>query len=137
MVKIIDYFLGGAKKKSSEIWTNVKRVSRKKLKNTIVSLNESLPLIEEAGFVLVRLDVDIAIVPRMFTRFRQVKEIDEKDRKSILKKTKKQKLLNIILHGLFQSVSIKKEVNIANMNLQEIELEIGLTPSAKLIFRNN
>ena len=39
-----------AKKKGSEIWTNIKSFSRKKLKNTIDSLNDSLPVIEEAGF---------------------------------------------------------------------------------------
>jgi len=136
MIKGIDDILGDAKKKGSEIWTNIKRFSRKKLKNTIDSLNDSLPVIEEAGFVLVRFDVDIAIVPRLFARFRQVKEIGEQERKAILDRTKKQKFLNIILHGLFHGVDIKKEVNIDNMDLKEIELEIGLTPSAKLIFRH-
>ena len=135
MAKIFDDILGDAKKKGSKIWGNLKSASRNKLKNTVESLNESLPIIEEAGFVLVRMDVDIALLPRVFARFKQVTELEENEKKALLERTKGQKFLHIILHGLFQGISVRREVQINGMDMQEIELEIGLTPSAKLIFR--
>jgi hypothetical protein len=39
------------------------------------------------------------------------------------------------LIGLFKAVSIKEDLKIDTMDLKEIELEIGLTPSVKLILR--
>ena len=135
MANVLDDLLGDAKKKSSEIWNNIKSTSKEKLKKGIQNLNDALPEIEEAGFVLIRLDVDIALLPRLFARFKQVRLISDEERETILTKTKKNKFLNFILLGLFKAVGIKNEVEIDNMDLKEIELEIGLTPSVKLIFR--
>lgn len=135
MANGLDDLLGDAKKKGSEIWTNIKSAGKDKLKTGIQNLNDALPEIEEAGFILVRLDVDIALLPRLFARFTQVKLISKEERESILKKTKKNKFLNFILMGLFKANDLKNDINIDNIDLKEIELEIGLTPSAKLIFR--
>ena len=135
MAKGLDDLLGDAKKKGSEIWSNIKSTGKEKLKKGIQNLNDALPEIEEAGFVLIRLDVDIALLPRLFARFKQVRLISDEERETILTKTKKNKFLNIILLGLFKAVGIKNEVKIDNIDLKEIELEIGLTPSVKLIFR--
>lgn len=85
----IDDLLGDAKKKGSEIWTNIKSAGKEKLKDGIQNLNDALPEIEAAGFILVRLDVDIALLPRLFARFKQIHEITSEERESILKKTKK------------------------------------------------
>ena len=135
MANALDDLMDDAKKKGSELWSSVKSSSKEKLKKGIQNLNDAQPDIEEAGFVLVRLDVDIALLPRLFARFKQVHSISEEERKAILGKTKKNKFLNFILIGLFKAVDIKGEVKIDSMDLEEIELEIGLTPSAKLIFR--
>ncbi|NOU61387.1 hypothetical protein [Marinifilum caeruleilacunae] len=135
MANALDDLLGDAKKKGSEIWSSIKSTGKDKLKNAIENLNKAQPDIEEAGFVLVRLDVDIALLPRLFARFKQVRQISNEEKETILAKTKKNKFLNFILIGLFKAVEIRKEVSIDNMDLQEIELEIGLTPSAKIIFR--
>ncbi|MPQ48897.1 hypothetical protein GCQ56_18010 [Marinifilum sp. N1E240] len=135
MANALDDLMDDAKKKGSELWSSVKSSSKEKLKKGIQNLNDAQPDIEEAGFVLIRLDVDIALLPRLFARFKQVHTISEEERKAILDKTKKNKFLNFILIGLFKAVDIKGEVKIDSMDLEEIELEIGLTPSAKLIFR--
>ena len=135
MANGMDDILGDAKKKGSEIWSSIKSAGKEKLKKSIQNLNDALPEIEEAGFILIRLDVDIALLPRLFTRFKQVRVISDEEREAILNKTKKNKYLNFILIGLFKAVGIKNEVKIDNMDLKEIELEIGLTPSVKLIFR--
>ncbi len=135
MANGLDDLLGDAKKKGSEIWSNIKSTGKEKLKKGIQNLNDALPEIEEAGFVLIRLDVDIALLPRLFARFKQVRLISDEERETILTKTKKNKFLNFILLGLFKAVGIKNEVKIDNIDLKEIELEIGLTPSVKLIFR--
>jgi len=135
MANGLDDLLGDAKKKGSEIWSNIKSTGKEKLKKGIQNLNDALPDIEEAGFVLIRLDVDIALLPRLFARFKQVRLISDEERETILTKTKKNKFLNFILLGLFKAIGIKNEVKIDNIDLKEIELEIGLTPSVKLIFR--
>jgi len=135
MATILDDLLGDAKKKSSEIWNNVKSSGKEKLRNTIQDLNDALPPIEEAGFILVRLDADIALLPRLFARFEQVREISDEERKNILTSTKNNRFLNFILQGLFKAVEVRNEVHLDNIDLREIELEIGLTPSVKLIFR--
>ena len=135
MANALDDLLGDAKKKGSEIWSNIKSSGKDKLKKGIQHLNDGLPEIEEAGFVLTRLDVDIALLPRLFARFKQVRMINDEEQESIIAKTKKNKFLNFILIGLFKAVDVKNDVDIDNMDLKEIELEIGLTPSVKLIFR--
>ena len=135
MTNGLDDLLGDAKKKGAEIWSNIKSTGREKLKSGIQNLNDSLPEIEKAGFVLIRLDVDIALLPRLFARFHQVNEISDEERETILATTKKNKFLHFILLGLFKAVEVRNEVQIDTIDLKEIELEIGLTPSAKLIFR--
>lgn len=131
----LDDLLDDAKKKGSEIWSNIKSSGKDKLKKIVQNLNDALPEIEAAGFELVRLDVDIALLPRIFARFKQIRVISDTAQETMLTKTKKNKFLNFILLGLFKAASIKNEININQMDLKEIELEIGLTPSAKLIFR--
>ncbi len=135
MPNSLEDLLEDAKRKGSEIWTNIKSAGKDQLTKAIKNLNDALPEIEAAGFELVRLDLDIALLPRMFARFDQIREISDDEKEAILQKTKKNKFLNFILIGLFKAVEIRKEVQIDNLNLKEIELEIGLTPSAKLIFR--
>ena len=135
MAKGLEDLLDDAKKKGSELWSSVKSTSKDKLKDGIQKLNKALPEIEKAGFELTRLDVDIALLPRLFTRFHQVHIITTEERENILTKTKEDKFLNFILIGLFKAIDIRNEVDIDNMDLKEIELEIGLTPSVKLIFR--
>ncbi len=131
----LDNLYDEAKKKSVALWDSLKNSGKEKFKETLQNLNEALPDVEAAGFELVRLDVDIALIPRMFARFRQVREISTEAKKEILEQTKKRKLLNLILMGLFKAVEIRSSVKIDHMDLKEIELEIGLTPSVKLIFR--
>ena len=135
MAKGLDDLLDDAKKKGSEIWSTIKSTGKEKLNSSIENLNDAIPEIEEAGFILVRLDVDISLLPRLFARFKQVRLVDKEEREAILAKTKKNKFLNLILLGLFKAADIKNEIKIDQMDLKEIELEIGLTPSAKLIFR--
>lgn len=136
MAQKLDDLLDDAKKKGSELWSSIKSSGKEKIKKGVQNLNDALPEIEEAGFKLVRLDIDIALLPRLFARFKQVHVISESAQEIMLQKTKKNKFLNFILLGLFKAASIKNEINIDQMDLKEIELEIGLTPSAKLIFRN-
>lgn len=135
MAKGIEDLFNDAKKKGSEVWANIKSAGKDKLKDTFRKLNEALPEIEEAGFVLIRLDLDIALLPRLFARFKQVHVISDKEREAILIKTKKHKFVNVILLGMFKAAEIKTQFHIDKMDLKEIELEIGLTPSVKLIFR--
>jgi hypothetical protein len=135
MTQTLDDLLDDAKKKGAELWGSIKSSGKDKLKKIVQNLNDALPEIEAAGFELVRLDVDIALLPRIFTRFKQVRIISESAQESILAKTKKNKFLNFILLGLFNAARVKNEIKIDQMDLKEIELEIGLTPSAKLIFR--
>ena len=137
MAKGLEDILGDAKKKGNELWSAVKSTGKDKLKEAIAKLNKALPDIEEAGFELTRLDVDIALLPRLFTRFDQVRVITPEAKEAILAKTKNDKFLNFILIGLFKAVDIRNEVDIDKMDLKEIELEIGLTPSVKLIFRKD
>ena len=137
MAKGLEDILGDAKKKGSELWSSLKNTSKDKLKEGIEKLNKALPDIEEAGFELTRLDVDIALLPRLFTRFHQVRVISPEEREAILAKTKDDKFLNFMLIGLFKAIDIRNEVEIDNLGLKEIELEIGLTPSVKLIFRRD
>ena len=65
----------------------------------------------------------------------RVQSISDTEREAILSKTKKNKFLNFILLGLFKAIDIRNDVQIDNIDLTEIELEIGLSPSVKLIFR--
>lgn len=133
----LDDLFGDAKQKGNQIWGNIKSAGRNKLKDTVKSLNDALPEIEEAGFTLVRLDVDIALLPRLFARFQQTHILQEDGRKAILEKTKDRRFLNLMLVGLFKAAEVRSTMDIDGLDLSEIELEIGLTPSAKLIFRNN
>lgn len=135
MANKLDDLFGDAKQKGNKLWGNVKNAGKNKLDDTVNNLNEVLPDLKEAGFTLVRLDVHIALLPRLFARFRQVHILDEENRKVIMEKSKDQRFLNLMLAGLFKAAEVRSSLNIDGLDLSEIELEIGLTPSAKLIFR--
>ncbi len=135
MANKLDNLLDDAKQKGSELWGNVKSAGKNKLDDTVNNLNKVLPDLKEAGFTLIRLDVHIALLPRLFARFRQIHLLDDEKRKAITEKSKDRKFLHFMLAGLFKAAEVRSSLNIDGLDLSEIELEIGLTPSAKLIFR--
>lgn len=129
-------YAGKAKEKGKKVVDNVKDGAASKLEKTIADLNESLPIIEEAGYIMNKLDVDISLLPRLFAHFYQVKTVSEEKQTELLERVEGRKLITMLLKALFKASTLREKIKIKDMEYQEVAVEIGLTPSAKLVFRN-
>ena len=121
-------------KDSLSVLKDLKDASTDKLtsiSNDILGLG---PLIEETGFIMSDVSVDITIPPGITISFQKGNEIDPAMIDKILEENNDKEMLKLIVRALQKADTMQKSMNLANYVFKGMSLKIGLPPDVSLKF---
>ncbi len=123
-----------AKEKIADGMEVLKERSIEKLQEQINDLSEAMPLVEEAGWRVIKLDVSLAPAPKLVPHFQQQEPLDQDKVDRVIAEHPDKKLLKPLLMALSKSSQIREAVNFKDLEFQAVAIEAGIPPGIKLIF---
>ncbi len=111
----------------------VKSLLQKKIESTTEEFNESLVLIEEAGFELMSVSIDVGAIPKLIPCFNLVREITQVEKEAVIQKANSNRMTRTLLDSLFKTQFLSK-VKIGNLRFHQIEVHIGAIPKVQVSF---
>ncbi|PCJ48811.1 MAG: hypothetical protein COA74_07425 [Gammaproteobacteria bacterium] len=112
------------------------RVISDKVKTVIDDFIESAPLIEEAGFRIRDLEVELSIIPKLIPHFEKIDDITDSRRSEIINQVKDKRLIRLLLQALFKADNFQKSINMGSLEFAGIEIEITAIPAIRLRYEN-
>jgi len=97
-------------------------------------LHEAIPTIEEAGYALSAMDIDIGVPPKLVAHFILTEEIDESRRQALLERTRSSRALHVLLSSLFRASDLQRAVRVGALTFRGIEVHISAMPKVRLVF---
>ncbi len=107
-----------------------------KVKTIINDFINAAPLIEEAGFRIRDLEVELSIIPKLIPHFEKLNDTDEATRISIIEQVKDKRIIRLLLKALFKADNFQQSLNMGNMEFTAIEIEITAIPAIRLLYKN-
>jgi len=90
------------------------------------------PLIEQAGYKITNLDIELGLLPKLIPHFRKIGDIDETQKQQILSQVGDKKLMKLLISALFKADSFQNSLNMKNYDFKGIEVEIAPLPAVRL-----
>ena len=90
------------------------------------------PLIEQAGYKITNLDIELGLLPKLIPHFRKIGDIDEAQKQQILSQVGDKKLMKLLISALFKADSFQNSLNMKNYDFKGIEVEIAPLPAVRL-----
>jgi hypothetical protein len=112
---------------------NLKNAGMDKVKGTLKDFEESLPIINKAGFQLAELNVGVGIPPSIIACF-TIKEVSSEILQEAQAEIESKKIGKLVLDSLIGATKMKEKLELKNMAMKGIEVEIGLLPKVTLVY---
>ena len=112
---------------------NLKNAGMDKVKGTLKDFEESLPIINKAGFQLAELNVGVGIPPSIIACF-TIKEVSFETLQEAQAEIESKKIGKLVLDSLIGATKMKEKLELKNMVMKGIEVEIGLLPKVTLVY---
>lgn len=113
----------------------VKDASFNKWSETVQDLNEALPIVRQAGFSLVGVDVGIGVPPSLKAGFTVAEEVSSETVEQLLKENEERTFTVMLVKALVGAWQLQQRVNIAGLKPRGLTVDIGLIPVVTLEFR--
>ena len=107
-----------------------------KIKAVIDDFIEAAPLIEEAGFRIRDLEIELGVIPKLIPHFEKLTDTDESNRLAIVERVKDKKIILLLLKALFKADNFQKSLNMGNLEFAGIEIDITAIPAVRLVYKN-
>ncbi len=108
-----------------------------RIKSVINDFIESAPIIEEAGFRIRDMEIELSVIPKLIPHFEKIKSIGDEERAKIIDKVANKKVIKILLKALFKADNFQQSMNMGNLDFAGIEIEITAIPAIRLLYKNN
>lgn len=115
----------------------LKELAQKKAKEMTDQLNSDLPVFEQAGFGLVRMDIEIGITPNVTAMFAIRSRLDEAQKNKQLKEVRSNRRLHTLLTLLFKSEALIDFVDIGELECYVIKITLGTRPTVTLVYQHS
>jgi len=122
------------KKKSGELKELGQEFGETKIEEFVAEFNRTLPILEEAGFTLAELAVDMGLPPKLAPYFLIGTVPDEAGQAALLERNKENKRVKLMLTTLFNAVALQGNLKIDGMHPEGVEIEISTMPVTRLKF---
>ncbi|OIO74800.1 MAG: hypothetical protein AUJ57_01420 [Zetaproteobacteria bacterium CG1_02_53_45] len=98
--------------------------------------NAALPHLKTAGYTLTEMEVEVGIPPKLIPHFYHDPDVKLNLEKS-LKGLGNNRLGAALIMALAEAGSLQKQIEVADMQFNHIEVELGLIPALRLQYKND
>ncbi|MEN9572037.1 MAG: hypothetical protein RL172_3268 [Bacteroidota bacterium] len=124
-------------KDSLALVKNLKEASTEKLNQLVNDILGIAPLIEETGFTMKDVSVDIGIPLGISLSFVKEKDIDPQTIEKMLEENKDKEVLKLIVTALQKADTLQKSMNLSNYTFKGLGMKLGFPPDVSLKFERN
>jgi len=97
--------------------------------------NDALPHLKKAGYILIEMEVELGIPPKLIPHFYHDGDI-ELEMDETLKALGDNNIGKALIMALSQAGELQKQIEVADMKFDYIEVELGPIPGLKLQYKN-
>ncbi|PJA32097.1 MAG: hypothetical protein CO187_05825 [Zetaproteobacteria bacterium CG_4_9_14_3_um_filter_53_7] len=105
-------------------------------KTLLQDFNAALPHLKKAGYILTEMEVEIGIPPKLIPHFYHDPDI-KLDLEKTLKGLGDNNIGAALIIALAEAGDLQKQLEVADMQFNHIEVELGPIPSLKLQYKND
>ena len=121
-------------KDSFSMIKNLKEAGAEKINAPVNDILGIAPLIEETGFNMKDVSVDIGIPPGITLSFIKEKDIAPETVEKLLQDNKEKEILKLIVGALQKADAAQKSMNLQNYIFKGLSMRLGLPPDVSLKF---
>ena len=108
--------------------------AHRKTIDIIEDIRSFLPILEEAGFKLNRLQIEVGLSPKIITLFETTPDASPERGRELLGEVKSSRLMRAMLEGLVKAAALQQHVHLPGMDFAGVEVAVGPIPSVRLVF---
>ena len=109
--------------------------AHRKTIDIIDDMRSFLPILEEAGFKLDRLQIEVGLSPKIITLFETRPGLTPEHGRELLGQVKSSRLMRAMLEGLVKAAALQQHVHLPGMNFVGIEVAVGPIPNVRIVFK--
>ncbi|MBT8448504.1 MAG: hypothetical protein KJO69_02385 [Gammaproteobacteria bacterium] len=121
---------------SSPSDTDFENQSKDKVRSIIRDFQSITPYIEQAGYQITDLQIELGLIPKLIPHFLKVRQVDEVEKTAILEQIENKRLMKMLLRALFKADSFQQNLNMNQYAFKGIEVEIAPIPAVRLNYRH-
>jgi len=125
-----------AKKAQKIAFEQLKRaqvIGVKKLEESIIQINSSMPYLESAGYTIAELEMEVGVSPKVIVIVKMNDEatltMDELE-----EKVKDKPIVRMLVSAIKMSADLQKKLSIKSMKSVGMEISLAVAPSVRLLF---
>ena len=114
---------------------SLKEAGTDKIKSYMDEISHGLPLIEEAGFKVDGINIDLGLPPDISIGFSKTSEVSTETIQVLIEKNQDKKLLCLILNALHSANSLQSKITMDKFLFGGVSIKLGLPPEISLKYK--
>jgi hypothetical protein len=107
-----------------------------KVKAVVEDFLATTPKIEEAGFKITDLQIELGLIPKLIPHFQKVADVSEAEKERILNSLQDKRLMRLLVAALFKADGFQANLSMKNYQFKGIEVEITALPAVRLNYQH-
>jgi len=120
------------KEKGEQLKEKGEAFSADKVQRFFEEFNQTLPILEEAGYRLVDLDIALGVPPKFAPCFQLIRVVSEDERAQRLEALADKKRARMMLSTLYKTSALQAKLDPGQLEPLGIVMELGLTPVTRI-----
>ena len=105
-----------------------------KVTGVLDDLNAALPVLQEAGYPVDLIEIELGLSPKIAVRFATKLGVKEERLNELLAEHAQHKMTIMLLHSLEKAKAMQKKIRLGGLKPKGIEIQIGVFPEVALRF---
>jgi uncharacterized RDD family membrane protein YckC len=126
-------FTQKAQKVAFEQLKRAQTIGMVKLQESVVQINASIPYLENAGYIIEDLEMEVGVSPKVNVIIKMNSETTL-SMEELEEKVKEKPVVAMLVRAIKMSADLQRKVNIRSMKSVGMEISLAVTPSVKLLF---
>jgi hypothetical protein len=109
-------------------------VGVERLRSLIGALDQALPFVNEAGYTLDNMFVELGLPPRLVVRARRTRAVTEAEQADLRERAKEHSVASVVLQAFLLAASLQDTLSVGSLRVAEVEIEATTVPRVRLYF---
>lgn len=105
-----------------------------KLAELAQSVNDALPVVTQAGFVIERIEMTLGVPPKAMVRARVERELTDQEYDALVERVGEQVVSSIVAGTFLKAAAFHRSFRIGTMRSSQVEIELSPLPAVRLLF---